>query len=127
MQKAILSIIILTIIAMSAVFANAAQVTLTWDANDPAPTGYRIYTRTGADYGAFPVWEGTATTCTITVPDGVETAFVARAYVVGQLTGALVESGNSNEVAYLSKPEPPKNLVARLVVALKQWFKGLFA
>jgi hypothetical protein len=124
MKKAIL---ILTIIAMSAVFANAAQVTLSWDANNPAPTGYRIYTRTGANYGTQPAWEGAATTCTITVPDGVEAAFVARAYVVGQLTGAVVESGNSNEVTYLSKPEPPKNLMARLMVALKQWFKGLFA
>lgn len=126
MKRAILffAIIFIGVVASS----HAGQVTLQWDANAEPVTGYRIYSRTGADYGTVPAWEGTATTCTITVPDGVETAFVARAYVVGQLTGDVVESGNSNEVTNPpTQPPPPQNLMARLLAALKHWLRGLFA
>lgn len=129
MKKALLIVTILSLIGLFFItLANAGQVTLTWDANDPAPTGYRIYSRTGADYGTVPAWDGTATTCTITVPDGIETAFVARAYVVGQISGAVVESANSNEVTSPpAKPNPPQNFMARLLAAVQQWFRGLFA
>ncbi len=111
MKTSILTILALALAAMvCSTVANAGQVTLAWDANDPAPTGYRIYQRTGQIYGPDPVWEGTDTTCTISVPDGVEVAFVARAYVVGTITGQVYESENSNEVILTPAVDTPRNL-----------------
>lgn len=91
------SILIALALLMIAVPAMAAQVTLAWDANDPAPEGYRLFQRTETtayDYEA-PVWTGTVTTCTIDglVP-GVMYYFVVRAYQ------DLDESGDSNEVSF---------------------------
>lgn len=87
--------------------AQAAQVTLQWDANDPAPDGYRVFQRVaGQTYNyKAPVCDTKATQCTIT---GLATAtlyyFVARAYV------AADESGDSNEVGYKPPVAPPVNL-----------------
>ncbi len=76
---------------------------LRWDANVPAPDGYRIFSRQSDqpyDYtDAF--WEGTSTSCTLTgLVEGVTYHFVVRAYV-GDL-----ESADSDEVEY-TPPKPP--------------------
>ncbi len=76
----------------------ADQVTLAWDAGDPAPDGYRVYKRTADtayDY-SDPAWSGEETTCTLyDLSVGVQYYFVVRAYV------GTFESGDSNEVAFL--------------------------
>lgn len=101
------------------------QVTLAWDAVAPAPTGYRIYMHTAnEEYPADPVWEGNQTTCTVPVPDGTEVAFVARAYVVGGISGDTAESADSNEITYMAPPDSPKNL---LLQAIEQLTAGLQA
>jgi len=83
----------------------AAQVTLAWDANKPAPDGYRLYQRTDDDaYNyASPVWNGTGTTAAIdNLADDTDYYFVVRAYVGAE------ESGDSNEVSYhFDAPAPP--------------------
>jgi hypothetical protein len=108
--------------------AQAAQVTLAWDANNPAPTGYRLYQKVaGAEYDySRPAWQGPGTSCTVTVPDGVESYFVVRAYVQG--SAQTQESGNSNEVFHLTSPPAPKNLLLQAIDQLilgmqtmKQW------
>jgi chitinase len=124
MKKAI---IVLLLLLTSSLPALAAQVTLTWDANNPAPSGYRIYSRTGSTYDyTTPAWEGTVTTCTITIPDGKEAAFVARAFVIGEITGTSIESANSNEAIYTPPaPAAPKNLLAKLLLALQKFWTFL--
>jgi hypothetical protein len=82
--------------------ANAAQVTLAWDPVQPAPEGYRLYSRTesGAYNYAAPAWSGTTSTCTINnLADNTAYRFVVRAYVGSN------QSGNSNEVQY-TPPSP---------------------
>ena len=81
------------------VLSQAAQVTLTWDHNDPAPDGYCIYLRTEGqayDYNQ-PCWIGIDTTGTV---DGLEANtmhyFVVRAYVADQ------ESADSDEVKFIN-------------------------
>ncbi len=120
-------ILTLLVIALAIVFhtiaAQAAMVTLAWDANDPAPDGYRLYQRTGGSYDyTQPIWQGAVTTCTLEVPDDVESAFVVRAFVVGGLTGKMVESGDSNEVSYIKPPVRPQNLI---IEAIDQIITGL--
>ena len=76
---------------------QTAEVTLAWDANDPAPDGYRIYMRTdGTTYDySTPAWTGTASSGTIYNLDyDTNYHFVVRAYV-----GSL-ESADSVEVSY---------------------------
>ena len=73
-------------------------ITLTWDENDPAPDGYRLFQRTNPgsyDYGA-PVWEDA-----LPPSDEItglalnqEYCWVVRAYVGPD------ESGDSNEVCH---------------------------
>lgn len=100
-------IVLLTLLFFSVGKADAASVTLQWDANDPAPDGYRLFMRTdGANYNfQTPVWEGTATTTTV---DGLQQAtlyyFVVRAFVADD------ESGDSNEVDYKPPVLAPRNL-----------------
>ncbi len=82
------------LIAYSSV-AGAAQVTLAWDTNNPAPDGYRVYRRAeGGSYNySSPSWTGAATTATLAnLADNTTYYCVVRAYVGSQ------ESGNSNEV-----------------------------
>jgi len=94
-------------------FAGGQSVTLAWDANTPAPTGYRMFMRdiNGTYDYQTPVWDGTATTCTIPVPDGSEVAFVVRAYLTSQDGTQTAESADSNEVTYLSEPMAPVDFV----------------
>jgi len=89
--------------------ALAAQVTLAWDANQPAPEGYRVFQRQqGAAYDyANPVWptdgsHHTETTCTIAnLTEGGTYFFVVRAYVGND------QSGDSNEVSFQASTPPP--------------------
>jgi hypothetical protein len=85
---------------------SAAQVTLQWDANDPSPEGYRIYQRlSGQNYNyAAPVWNGSGTTCTISgLAEGATYYFVVRAFQGSE------QSGDSNEVQYLTGATPSPN------------------
>ncbi|MCJ8501767.1 fibronectin type III domain-containing protein [Desulfatitalea alkaliphila] len=78
----------------------AAQVTLAWDYNDPAPEEYRLYQAIGTDhFNAAPVWRGTKKTCIVNDlrPD-TQYHFVVRAYADG------IESGDSNKVTYRTPP-----------------------
>ncbi|MCB2145406.1 MAG: PKD domain-containing protein [Deltaproteobacteria bacterium] len=84
-------------IAVSVSFAYSANVTLQWDANDPAPEGYRVFAREGSqsyNYD-YPIWENNLTTCTLTgLTEGVTYHFVVRAFDGG------LESADSEEVSY---------------------------
>jgi hypothetical protein len=87
----------LAMVLLSASTLMAAQVTLAWDPNTPAPDGYRLYQRSaGSAYNyASPVWSGKETSCTVSqLAEGNQYYFVVRAY-----TG-VDESGDSNEVAF---------------------------
>ncbi len=94
--------IVTTILLMSVSSAFCAQVTLAWDANDPAPQGYQVYQRiAGQSYNfSNPVWptdgtDHTETKCTISnLTEGTTYYFVVRAYVGSD------QSGNSNEMSY---------------------------
>lgn len=118
----------MTFITMLAVtVAQAAQVTLAWDQNDPLPTGYRLYQRNGEAYDyTRPVWQGTGTTYTLEVPDDLQTAFVVRAYKTLNITGGI-ESGDSNEVVFTPPGlnDPPDNPSNLLIQAIDQLIIGL--
>jgi hypothetical protein len=99
MKKLLLALMIFVFAAT----ANAADVTLAWDpvvAGDLA--GYKLFYRTEGvayDYAA-PIWTGTETTATVTVPgDGY---FVCRSY---DTSGN--ESIDSNEVFDGRHDSPP--------------------
>jgi chitinase len=87
----------IAVIASIVTFAHSANVTLRWDANVPAPEGYRVFAREGA-HGYkydFPIWENNLTTCSLTgLIEGVTYHFVVRAF-----DGSL-ESADSEEVTY---------------------------
>jgi chitinase len=77
--------------------AYSANVTLQWDANVPAPEGYRVFAReTGENYNYdHPLWEDDLTTCMLTgLVEGTTYHFVVRAY-----DGDL-ESADSEEVSF---------------------------
>ena len=83
----------------------AAQVTVAWDPNTPTPDGYRLYQRLeGQAYDdTEPVWEGVDTTTSIfDLADDQRYYFVVRAY-----TG-IYESGDSNEITFLSESTQPE-------------------
>jgi len=78
---------------------SAAQVTLQWDANIPAPDGYNLYQRVdGQAYNySSPVNTSAITATTYSVDNlqaGVTYFFVVRAFAGAD------QSGDSNEVAY---------------------------
>lgn len=78
---------------------QTTQVSLAWDANDPAPDGYNVYQRTEGqayDYSQ-PVISSSETNATLyNLAYDTTYYFVVRAYV------GTDESGDSNEVAYRS-------------------------
>ena len=76
--------------------AEAAKVTLAWDASNTASDGYRVYMRTeGQSYNYnTPVWSGAATTCSIDQLASTTYFFVVRAF------NGTDHSGDSNEVEY---------------------------
>lgn len=78
---------------------SAAQVTLSWDANSPAPDGYNAYMRLdGQPYDFSAPLNDTAITGTTYTIDGLTEGstyyFVVRAFVGSE------ESGDSNEASY---------------------------
>lgn len=87
-------------LVVSPVIVSAAQVSLQWDANDPAPEGYRVYQRfAGQSYDySVAVWTGTQTSCTIdNLSEDVTYYFVVRAF------GGEDSRGDSNEVTFSSE------------------------
>ena len=81
----------------------AAQASLQWDANSPAPEGYRLYQRlSGQDYNyAAPVWSGAGTSCTVDgLAEGSTYYFVVRAF------DGSDQSGDSNEVRHMTGAAP---------------------
>lgn len=132
-MKRLLFLIALTI----PISAWSANVNLAWDAStSPEVQGYAIYHRDYQhpyDYST-PLWQGNALTCTVTVPDDRQTAFVARAWGYGpyDLEGnrEVIWSDNSNQVTFtppVVKPEPPRNFIVRILVAVLNFFRGWFA
>jgi hypothetical protein len=86
--------------------AQAAQVTLAWDANVPAPEGYRLFQRAeGGSYNySAPVWSGTTASCTISnLADSTTYYYVVRAFVGSDV------SGDSNEVTFRYDPPVATN------------------
>jgi chitinase len=76
---------------------SAAQVSLQWDANDPAPDGYRLFQRqSGQAYNySAAIQTTTGTNCTVDgLEEGTTYYFVVRAFLGAD------ESGDSNEVEY---------------------------
>ena len=89
---------------------QTTEVTLAWDANDPAPDGYRIYHRTQGssyDYSQW-CWTGPGITGTVYNLNYATTYyFVVRAYV-GEL-----ESADSEEVSFFAPlPAPTTHTIA---------------
>ena len=88
--------------------SQTTEVTLAWDANDPAPDGYYIYQRVEGqayDY-AQPIWTTADTTATIyNLSYDTTYYYVVRAYV------GTDASGDSNEVSFISTgtQAPPAN------------------
>lgn len=86
------------------VLTQAAQVTLTWDPNDPAPDGYSIYLRIEGqayDYSQ-PCWTGYDTIATVYgLEDNVAYYFVVRAFV------GVQESADSIEVKFNNGTSSP--------------------
>ncbi|NNK00185.1 MAG: hypothetical protein HKP58_07205 [Desulfatitalea sp.] len=104
----VLAVISFLLLVTLPLIASAAQVQLQWDANDPAPEGYRLFQRTdGSTYDySQPVWSGTTATCSVdNLVVGDTYHFVVRAFVGGD------ESVDSNEVAYTAVAEPPPVVV----------------
>jgi hypothetical protein len=98
------SVLIIIAIFLIPVWSQAAQVTLTWDPNDPAPDGYCIYSRAEGqayDYNQ-PCWTGYGTTGTVAgLADNTTYFFVVRAFVAAQ------ESADSNEVKFTNGSSSP--------------------
>jgi hypothetical protein len=97
--------VLIAFVVLSALFflspqhAHSTDITFAWDPNtEPDLAGYRVFHRPAGqnyDYNN-PAWEGTATTCTISVPDdGNAYYFVARAFITSGL-----ESADTNELTY---------------------------
>ncbi len=92
--------VLFTTIAISAITATcafSANVSLRWDANVPAPEGYRVFVREGGQSYNYdhPIWENSLTTCTLTgLNEGVTYHFIVRAF------DGYLESADSEEVSY---------------------------
>lgn len=101
--------LVIALIIFIQTIAHAANVTLAWDPNDPAPDGYSVFQRLeGQDYDySSPVWPlpgdgSTQTTCIIEgLEDDTSYYFVVRANVGGDV------SGDSNEINHITGPPAP--------------------
>ncbi len=85
------------------ILSHATQVTLSWDANDPAPDGYLVYHRTEGqayDYNQ-PCWTGYGTNGIVSLEENTTYYFVVRAFV------AVQESDDSNEVKFINGASSP--------------------
>lgn len=95
--------------------AEAANVTLAWDPNNPTPDGYRVFQRSengSYDYSR-PACDTQQTTCTIIGLQPLNTYyFVARAYMANE------ESGDSNEVNFRVPVPAPVNLRLNIEISV---------
>ena len=115
MKKLILFVTALFI--MSGV-SLAADVCLEWGANttDQDLAGYRIFVRVETDPYNYntPKWEGTETTCSIPLEDGVTWFLVARCF-----DNEGYESVDSNEVSWYHEfpwvDTPPGTVNLRII------------
>lgn len=123
MKKLIFVLLAITLLAPLTANAYDYKITFAWDANDPTPDGYRVFSRDdGVAYDhSSPNWEGTINQATIdyVCQEGqvCVTHHVVRAYV------GDMESQDSNEVSYTFngvKPSQPENLSAEYDKILKQ-------
>jgi len=98
-------VILLLLIAFPVTGHALCQVTLQWDANNPAPDGYMLFGREegqGYDYNT-PWWQGdhSFTQCTLDQLDESKTYyFIVRAYLNNTNINIDV-SGDSNEVRFV--------------------------
>ena len=110
----------ITILAMFFLMAGTAMagsLCLEWDANtDPDLAGYKIFVRAEGntyDY-ANPSWQGTDTTCSITLADGETFYVVGRAYDTEGL-----ESEDSSELSWFHDfpwiNTPPSTIDLRII------------
>ena len=96
---------LLLVLAVAVLFfavpAFGADVKLAWDANTEPNVQYRVYAvRYAQDYDyTAPLYDGAATSCTVTIDASAEYKFVVRAYIIGA-SDKIYESGNSNEVVH---------------------------
>lgn len=131
MKKTFLALLILSI----ALPAIAAEVHLAWDAVTPQVDGYRLYARQGGEYDySAPIWSGSETDAVVSVPDNLQSAFVVRAFVTGNIDNSLIESVDSNEVVFTPdamRPPPANNLLlsvienlARALIDLTEYLKA---
>ncbi len=110
-RRWIASILLIALVILSPGLCRAArQVTLAWDANqEETLMGYRVFCRQSGDAYNYihPIWDGTATTCTlIGLDDYTDYAFVVRAY-----DDQGHESADSEEVwliGQIAVPEQPE-------------------
>ena len=113
--RILLVMLVLFILAITYRFALAADVTLEWDANQPPPTGYKLYQRLDGqayDY-TVPVWQGAETRVNLNdLEPGIQYYYVVRAFVGEN------ESGDSNEVDYIPNIAPPTNLRIRVEIGV---------
>jgi opacity protein-like surface antigen len=131
-MKRLLSIIFC--ILLLAACAEAATVELAWNASvSDNVAGYAVFSRDYTHAYDTALWQGSEPTCTVDVPGDRQTAFVARAFAYGpyDLEGnrTVLWSGNSNEVIYtptVSPPQPPRNIVVRILVAIAHFLGRLF-
>ena len=119
-MKILLPFLLLAVLACPAL---AAGVNLAWDAPTSGADGYGIFVKdyeNPYNYDA-PAWTGSDTTCTVTVPDDRQSAFVARAFIWGayDLDGNRTRhwSDDSNEVVYNpddTQPPPGEPTLLRI-------------
>ena len=96
-MKTIIKILITLMLLAGTAFAG--NVCIEWDANttDQDLAGYRIFVRVETDPYNYnnPAWQGTETTCSIPLEDGVTWYIVARCFDTEGY-----ESVDSNEVSW---------------------------
>lgn len=108
--------------ALSGMAVNAAEITLAWDANDPAPDGYVVFVRQiGQEYNYVdrtyqvisPVTQVTVTG----LSENITYAFVVRAYIGDQT------SRDSNEVVYTIQAPPQQIVIPQRVNGIRIIFE----
>jgi hypothetical protein len=124
-MKKILLIVLLAMFAFCGAALAAEQVSITWTHDGSiVPNGYNVYQRTSGSYDyTKPAWTGATKTATLDVASDRQTAFVVRAYKVGTLTGAIMESGDSDEKIYTPaamSPSAPKDVIINAIKAIVQ-------
>jgi hypothetical protein len=104
---------------LAATASAAGQITLAWDANEPAPDGYRLFQRTEGqsyNYGSPIVIDGVtdangnipADVQQVTISDvGIADGTLETVYWVIRAFVAEDESGDSNEVSHVFDFAPP--------------------